>query len=265
VSNWFINARVRLWKPMVEEMYLEETKEKQDGGGGNGDEAGRSGPSGKTDVNDGADDTPRSMARAAVGGAEGGPKLDGGAVHASLLDLTADHRVQMRFYGDEAEDDEGMQGRGFKKARPADVEQPPPSFDVAALHHAQAAAAAAARQQHDEVSHRELLMKFMESGAGARDVHQQQDDVDGSGGYSLFAPGPYGQFGSEQQFAFAGQHGGVSLTLGLPHGAGDQTASFLMGGGSSNGADSGGAAAGYDMNMQTTKSFAAQLMGDFVA
>ncbi|XP_042039893.1 homeobox protein BEL1 homolog [Salvia splendens] len=31
VSNWFINARVRLWKPMVEEMYLEELKEK-DGG-----------------------------------------------------------------------------------------------------------------------------------------------------------------------------------------------------------------------------------------
>eukprot|EP01018_Ginkgo_biloba_P016966 Gb_22513 [translate_table: standard] len=27
VSNWFINARVRLWKPMVEEMYLEETRE----------------------------------------------------------------------------------------------------------------------------------------------------------------------------------------------------------------------------------------------
>lgn len=27
VSNWFINARVRLWKPMVEEMYTEETKD----------------------------------------------------------------------------------------------------------------------------------------------------------------------------------------------------------------------------------------------
>uniref|UniRef100_A0A7N0VGE7 Homeobox domain-containing protein n=1 Tax=Kalanchoe fedtschenkoi TaxID=63787 RepID=A0A7N0VGE7_KALFE len=27
VSNWFINARVRLWKPMVEEMYMEEAKE----------------------------------------------------------------------------------------------------------------------------------------------------------------------------------------------------------------------------------------------
>ncbi|GLJ45279.1 hypothetical protein SUGI_0952990 [Cryptomeria japonica] len=29
VSNWFINARVRLWKPMVEEMYMEETRESE--------------------------------------------------------------------------------------------------------------------------------------------------------------------------------------------------------------------------------------------
>ncbi|KAK8967371.1 BEL1-like homeodomain protein 1 [Platanthera guangdongensis] len=29
VSNWFINARVRLWKPMVEEMYVEEIKEQE--------------------------------------------------------------------------------------------------------------------------------------------------------------------------------------------------------------------------------------------
>ncbi|XVF05078.1 hypothetical protein REPUB_Repub05bG0140200 [Reevesia pubescens] len=32
VSNWFINARVRLWKPMVEEMYLEEFKEQERNG-----------------------------------------------------------------------------------------------------------------------------------------------------------------------------------------------------------------------------------------
>lgn len=31
VSNWFINARVRLWKPMVEEMYVEEMKDQQEG------------------------------------------------------------------------------------------------------------------------------------------------------------------------------------------------------------------------------------------
>ncbi|CAL4928756.1 unnamed protein product [Urochloa decumbens] len=34
VSNWFINARVRLWKPMVEEMYVEEMKDGQDDGSG---------------------------------------------------------------------------------------------------------------------------------------------------------------------------------------------------------------------------------------
>lgn len=31
VSNWFINARVRLWKPMVEEMYQQEAKEEEEG------------------------------------------------------------------------------------------------------------------------------------------------------------------------------------------------------------------------------------------
>ncbi|KAE8695183.1 BEL1-like homeodomain protein 4 [Hibiscus syriacus] len=35
VSNWFINARVRLWKPMVEEMYQQETKEGEDDNNGN--------------------------------------------------------------------------------------------------------------------------------------------------------------------------------------------------------------------------------------
>ncbi|VAH92935.1 unnamed protein product [Triticum turgidum subsp. durum] len=274
VSNWFINARVRLWKPMVEEMYLEETKEhqqQQDGGDDKGRPSGSGPAGGKSSSNaDGVDDgTPRSMARAAAGA---GTSEGGGTVQASLLELAGDHQAHAGFYDEEGED--GGLRRGFKKARAAGLEQQPPAaFDFGALHHAQAAAAAAAaaaRQQHDEVSHRELLMKFMESGgaAGARDHHHHQQDEDGAGGgYSLFAPGPYGQFGADQSFAFAGagQHGGVSLTLGLPHGAGDQTA-FLMGGGSSNGADSGGSgAAGYDMNMQTTKSFAAQLMRDFVA
>ncbi|GJN19995.1 hypothetical protein PR202_gb07316 [Eleusine coracana subsp. coracana] len=41
VSNWFINARVRLWKPMVEEMYVEEMKDdppaEEKGGGCNND------------------------------------------------------------------------------------------------------------------------------------------------------------------------------------------------------------------------------------
>ncbi|KAI7992354.1 BEL1-like homeodomain protein 1 [Camellia lanceoleosa] len=35
VSNWFINARVRLWKPMVEEMYMEEMKDQEQNGSEN--------------------------------------------------------------------------------------------------------------------------------------------------------------------------------------------------------------------------------------
>lgn len=30
VSNWFINARVRLWKPMIEEMYKDEFGDSSD-------------------------------------------------------------------------------------------------------------------------------------------------------------------------------------------------------------------------------------------
>ncbi|KAL6870925.1 hypothetical protein ACP4OV_014773 [Aristida adscensionis] len=299
VSNWFINARVRLWKPMVEEMYLEETKDQAGDGAGDEGKSGGGSKGGSANDNGGVEATPRAdgggggggaMSKAAVrvgGGAapesaSGAGGGGGGGLHgSSLLELAGDHQqaAHTGFYDDEEEDEDGgaMQRR-LKKAR-GDEPAPAPAGafhhhhhhaqDMAALH-AQAAAAAAARQQHEEVSHRELLMKFMESGgaggaaADARD-HQHQHHQDG--GYSLFAPSPYGQFASEP-FAFAG-NGGVSLTLGLPPGAaGEQTAaSFLMG--SSSAGDSGGhgvaAGGGYDMNMQSTKSFAAQLMRDFVA
>uniref|UniRef100_A0A0D3FMG0 Homeobox domain-containing protein n=1 Tax=Oryza barthii TaxID=65489 RepID=A0A0D3FMG0_9ORYZ len=36
ISNWFINARVRLWKPMVEEMYNDEFDDDDAGSGGGG-------------------------------------------------------------------------------------------------------------------------------------------------------------------------------------------------------------------------------------
>ena len=52
VSNWFINARVRLWKPMIEEMYQQETKELEGssaGGGAGGPESGND-PSGADDM-----------------------------------------------------------------------------------------------------------------------------------------------------------------------------------------------------------------------
>ncbi|EEE51686.1 hypothetical protein OsJ_33045 [Oryza sativa Japonica Group] len=255
VSNWFINARVRLWKPMVEEMYLEETKDQDGGGGaGAGDEGSKPGGSkgGGAGVNGGVVDSAAKMDSKAA------HMESGGGVHPSLLELAGDHQAQAGRKLEEGEDG-GAAAGGVQRVRRGQAATRMPRRRPPA--------------RHDEVSHRELLMKFMESGragAGAglaaRDHHHEHH---GGVGYSLFAPAPYGQFATEQ-FAFAGHGGGgggggVSLTLGLPHGA-EQTASFLMT--SSNGSDGAGHVAGgggYDMNMQSTKSFAAQLMRDFVA
>ncbi|XP_062214689.1 BEL1-like homeodomain protein 4 [Phragmites australis] len=50
VSNWFINARVRLWKPMIEEMYQQECRELEcSSAGGGGPESGND-PSGADDT-----------------------------------------------------------------------------------------------------------------------------------------------------------------------------------------------------------------------
>ncbi|XP_040385566.1 BEL1-like homeodomain protein 1 [Oryza brachyantha] len=223
VSNWFINARVRLWKPMVEEMYAEETKAKEgpvagDGGGGGSNNTGDSVvEAAKPDSCVGIGMSSSAMVAA-------GTTTSGDGVH------TGGQGAPASFHGGDA----SFQHK-LKRARPGGKHVP----DVA-------------------VSHRELLMKFMEAGGeGASGHHPDIGDVAGTGGYTLFAPPPYGQFGSDHFAAFAG-HGGVSLTLGLPHGA-EQTPVSFHGGGAAV------AAAGYDMNMQSTKSLATQLMRNFVA
>ncbi|TVU26777.1 hypothetical protein EJB05_29338, partial [Eragrostis curvula] len=284
VSNWFINARVRLWKPMVEEMYLEETKDRDAAG----NDEGKSG-AGNDNSGGGGDVTPRADGGGAAAMSKAAARLDHsastkGVVHggSTLLELAGDQQaaVHAGFYDDDDDEDVDEQRR-LKKARGGDE----PTFhqhhhhhvhDMAALHAQAAAAAAARQQQHEEVSHRELLMKFMESGGGApRTTTEQHHHQHDEGGYSsLFAAhqaqAAYGQFTSEPFAAFAGNNGGVSLTLGLPHGAGaggaaaDQsTASFLMGGSTVTSDSAGHGGGGYDM--QSTKSFAAQLMRDFVA
>uniref|UniRef100_A0A803KR96 Homeobox domain-containing protein n=1 Tax=Chenopodium quinoa TaxID=63459 RepID=A0A803KR96_CHEQI len=52
VSNWFINARVRLWKPMVEEMYLEEVKTQEQNSGNSEDNTTTANKNGKSSKND---------------------------------------------------------------------------------------------------------------------------------------------------------------------------------------------------------------------
>ncbi|PUZ40369.1 hypothetical protein GQ55_9G418100 [Panicum hallii var. hallii] len=69
VSNWFINARVRLWKPMVEEMYAEEMKGPQEGACSNANDNDSANPSGGY----GASELGQGRGRAEDGGVERKP------------------------------------------------------------------------------------------------------------------------------------------------------------------------------------------------
>ncbi|VAH94667.1 unnamed protein product [Triticum turgidum subsp. durum] len=93
VSNWFINARVRLWKPMIEEMYQQETKELEGssaGGGGGGPESGND-PSGADDLHSptstGAQQHPQQQVVMQHGGGRYGQQEHGmSGVHPHKLD-----------------------------------------------------------------------------------------------------------------------------------------------------------------------------------
>ncbi|KQJ92158.1 hypothetical protein BRADI_4g41965v3 [Brachypodium distachyon] len=186
VSNWFIKARVRLWKPMVEEMYLEETGNKVAAVAGEEDEDGG---------NNGV------LSAAAV----------------SMVDAGSQQQAhQASFYGEDDAAATSFQQQ-LKKARTTTRTAPPPAF----VHVSGA-------------GHRELLMK---RGPGP--------------GLAWSLPPP----------------AGVSLTLGLLRGSGaeQRAASFLMGG--SNGGSWAAAAAPprHDVDLQSSKALAAQLMRDFMA
>ncbi|KAF0918010.1 hypothetical protein E2562_021702 [Oryza meyeriana var. granulata] len=130
VSNWFINARVRLWKPMVEEMYLEETKD-QDGGAA-GDEGKPGGSKGSNAGVNGVVDSAQKMENKAAR-MVGAATESGGGVHASLLELAGDHQAQPGFYEDDDEEDGGGGGAAAalqQKLKKARTEEQQAAFHV---------------------------------------------------------------------------------------------------------------------------------------
>ncbi|OEL38428.1 BEL1-like homeodomain protein 4 [Dichanthelium oligosanthes] len=90
VSNWFINARVRLWKPMIEEMYQQECRELEgSSAGGGGPESGND-PSAADDTHSptttGAAQLPQQQHGTAAPGVTMPHKPDPGAVGPSAAD-----------------------------------------------------------------------------------------------------------------------------------------------------------------------------------
>lgn len=224
VSNWFINARVRLWKPMVEEMYLEETKEQEQ-------HTGSEDKTSKTEINE--DMASKSMAtqESSPIGTErmNGTKVKADNVHDPKAPLNAmsnspgavsasigntrnqscfsligssssDSHAQASYH-----DHDGMLQGSTKKARIGQLET---SNTIRSME---------TDLKSEETNDKELYMMKFSSERPSRDGYSLLTGNAGQGGgFGAYPIGEIGRFDPEQ-FAPRFSGNGVSLTLGLPH------------------------------------------------
>ncbi|CAA6660509.1 unnamed protein product [Spirodela intermedia] len=193
VSNWFINARVRLWKPMVEEMYMEETKD-QEHQHNNGDDR----PS-KRELNEdsggpmeGSPSGTQKQADSLLTREDDStnPKLNPSMIPTS--DLAGIIRMKETApYGD----DSSLTLEKFKKARAEEA-----SLHMNGLPHAM---------------HMGMDFKPIATNRDFFTVNRRSVE-DGGYSFGAFPMGDLGRFDPEQ-FAPRFSGNGVSLTLGLPH------------------------------------------------
>ncbi|KAL6005482.1 hypothetical protein ACLOJK_006049 [Asimina triloba] len=301
VSNWFINARVRLWKPMVEEMYLEETKDADHNGSDvktsksemNEERGSKSGDPSQQQHNSPATSEHVNHMKSKPEGGVGDPSASlaaisncgnpassnaamGGARAQACFPLIGSPDTQASFHDKEVE----LQG-SRKKAR-THVELP--------CSDSMTSMSAETDMKSDDTNNRELYLKFGGERQG-RDGYPIMTGPAGNGGggsgFGAFQMGETGRFDPEQ-FAprFSGSNG-FSLTLGLPHcenlslsatqqpylsnqnlpmgrriEMGSEASDFC----SMNGPSAAHSSNAYEsINIQSRKRFVAQLLPDFVA
>ncbi|XP_010931060.1 BEL1-like homeodomain protein 1 [Elaeis guineensis] len=187
VSNWFINARVRLWKPMVEEMYLEEMKDHEPN---YTDEKGSKSDANENSISKSSANQESSPTRTGQDYSND-PKPSTVAIPLPSLGNDQKHAAMQQ---------------DLKKARSEELLQPNTmthsiSFDM----------------KSEEMSNRELLMKFMDGRqrAGDQGFSLIAGNTSHGGNFEAYPVAGIGRFDSEQ-FAPSFSGNGVSLTLGLP-------------------------------------------------
>lgn len=272
VSNWFINARVRLWKPMVEEMYVEEMKGQELNG--SEDKSGKSdedpaikilssqqkGPATETDARslNSNQDTPSNQNTPTV------------SVSNPLISSpTGDNvRNQFSFSFMGSSELEGITQGSPKKLRNQEIIHFPSSINMDV--------------KANEGSNEQLTIKFGEERQGREGYSFMGTQANFMGGFGQYPIGEIGRFEADQ-FTQRFSGNGVSLTLGLPHcdtlSGGHQTflpnQNIQLGRrldqlgesneyGAINTSTTHSSAAFENMNMQNPKRFAAQLLPDFV-
>ncbi|KAI3472293.1 hypothetical protein Pfo_030117 [Paulownia fortunei] len=211
VSNWFINARVRLWKPMVEEMYMEEMKEHEK----NGSEDKTS----KSEQNE--DSTSKSIApQAKSPGTEHqnksfiskqdnpinqntAPVISMSTSSTSPTGTTMRNMAGFNLIG--SSEIESITRGSPKKLRIADM-----------LHSASSIPSMNMDSKPTDADHDNISMKFGNERQGRDGFTLMGAPTNFIGGFGSYPIGELGRFGAEQfQTPYSGN--GVSLTLGLPH------------------------------------------------
>ncbi|OIT06358.1 PREDICTED: BEL1-like homeodomain protein 4 [Nicotiana attenuata] len=92
VSNWFINARVRLWKPMVEDMYQKEAKEEEEEDDENMEKSQNQNSSNNIEQTP----TPNSSTNTITTGSETETKTAATVTAATILTVASDKRSEIK-------------------------------------------------------------------------------------------------------------------------------------------------------------------------
>lgn len=281
VSNWFINARVRLWKPMVEEMYMEEMKEQEQNGchddkssKSSEDPSTKKGPAPAASETD-AKSTLNSKQDVSCASNHNNNPTIASVISPSPSGAGGNVRNQFGFSFMGSSELEGITQASPKKPRNHDMMPPSPTsinMDV----------------KPNEISNEQVSLKFGDDQRQGRDGYSfMENQTNFMGAFGQYPIGEIGRFDAAQHFAPRFSGNGVSLTLGLPHcdtlsGSHHQTflpnhnniqlgrrlemgeANEFGGINPSTTPHSSAAAAFENINMQNPKRFVAQLLPDFV-
>lgn len=281
VSNWFINARVRLWKPMVEEMYMEELKEQEQNRSeekkiskSNEDSASKSSaPQEKSPANENHTKSFNSKQENSI---NQNAALGFSVSKASTSPVGGNVRNPSRFTLNGPSEWEGIIQGSPKKQRSNEMLHSPScvqtiNVDVKPI----------------EANNEHVSMKFSDERQSRDGYPFMGGQTNFIGGFGQYPIGEIGRFDTEQ-FAPRFSGNGVSLTLGLPHcenlslsATHHSVHSFLPNQniplgrrvdigepndfGAINGSNPHSSAAYENINIQNPKRFAAQLLPDFVA
>ncbi|KAL2250842.1 UNVERIFIED_CONTAM: BEL1-like homeodomain protein 1 [Sesamum indicum] len=280
VSNWFINARVRLWKPMVEEMYMEEMKENEK----NGSEDKTS----KSEQNE--DSASKTTAPQAKSPGTDHPNKNFISKQENPINQNAAPVISMSTNSTSPTGTTLRNIAGFNLIGSTEIESitqgSPKKLRNADILHSPSSIPSMNMESKPTDPHNEnMSMKFGNERQGRDGFTLMGAPTNFIGGFGSYPIGELGRFGTEQfQAPYSGN--GVSLTLGLPHcenlsmSGAHQTflpsQSIQLGRGVEIGEtnDFGGmntqtnthSTNVYDnINIQNRKRFAAQLLPDFVA